>query len=96
MAPTPTPKSDADPVAELVQIGSGLEEMDACDDIMENPGCSGWNLMVAHGGEIPQAGLPLICEAAKRRPSWSDPSAVDLSEPLAIQLLRLAHSINKP
>jgi hypothetical protein len=93
---TATPNSDADLVAELVRIGSGLEEMDACVGIMEDPACSGWNLMVAHGGEIPQAGLPLICQAAQSRPSWLDPSAVDLSDPLAKQLLELARSISKP
>lgn len=84
----------------MVAMGAKLGAIEGMDGVMAEPDFSDW--FAAEGAELlaeklgrplPLMGLYLVRRAVRIRPDWLDPAAVDLGDPLALQLLELAQTI---
>ncbi|WP_411869209.1 hypothetical protein [Vulcanococcus limneticus] len=90
---------EAEVVADLVGLGARLE---AQSDVLNDPSFDTWYV---DGGwrwlafltprRIPLMGVYLLRRAARIRPAWVDPAAVDLADPLATELLELAETFSR-
>ncbi len=88
-------------VATLVRLGQQLEAIEARSGVMSDPEFPEW--FAEHGGAqllAERLGRPLSLMtihlfrlAARERPGWLDPAAVDLGDPLAGQLIEAAHGL---
>ena len=102
MALTPA----AELVAAMIQLGQQLQQLQQIEDrskVMGDPEFPDWYrqqggahwIAAITGYAIPMMALFLLLRAARSRPGWIDPVAVDLSDPLVADLLEVARQIKR-
>jgi hypothetical protein len=76
-----------DAVADLIKIGATVTDL---ADLWNRYGYQGFPEFCGNALGIPHPDALLLARWAADRPGWVDPAAVDLSDPLATEVLEMA------
>lgn len=87
----------------MIRLGQHLQRIEDRSKVMGDPEFPDWYqrgggahwMAAITGYAIPMMALFLLLVAARKRPAWLDPAAVDLADPLAGQLLELAETFSR-